>query len=254
MASRRERTARLTRKRTEFTARTLHNSSASSMKIYLDTADTRQWRLPPGCPPVQGVTTNPALVQQAGLPVTLETYLRLLKQAGQAGLRELMLQLPRPDVAEAHEWLAQLLPAAGQARVRLTIKLPCHPEWEPVIQEVHAWGLPLLLTGLANPMQLLWARSQNAHFVAPYLGRLQADGRDIWALVSACVALQRDGVQLLAASIKEADVLTRLIAHQAHAATLRPDFAARLATDPVTDAAMAQFDREVEQSLRHPLG
>ena len=223
------------------------------MKIYLDTADTQQWQLPPGCPPVQGVTTNPTLVRQAGLPVTLATYRHLLNKAGTLRLPELMLQLPRPDVAEAHEWLAELLPAAGQARVRLTIKLPCHPDWEPVIQEVHAWGLPLLLTGLSNPIQLLWARSQKAHFVAPYLGRLHADGRDISALVRACVAMQRDGVQLLAASIKEAGVLSELIASGAYAATVHPEFAANLANDPLTDAAMAQFDREVEQSLKHKL-
>jgi transaldolase len=221
------------------------------MKIYLDTADTQQWQLPPGCPPVQGVTTNPTLVQQAGLPVTLETYRHLLKKAGAVRLPELMLQLPRPDVAEAHEWLGCLLHAAGEARVRLTIKLPCHPDWEPVIREVHAWGLPLLLTGLSNPMQLLWARSQKAHFVAPYLGRLQADGRDIWALVRACVAMQRDGLQLLAASIKEADALSQLIASGAYAATVRPEFAAHLATDSLTDAAMALFDRAIEQSLQH---
>jgi transaldolase len=201
---------------------------------------------------VQGVTTNPTLIQQAGLPVTLETYLHLLKKAGLLRLPELMLQLPRPDVAESHEWLSQLLPTAGQGNVQLTIKLPCHPDWEPVIREVHAWGLPLLLTGLSNPMQLLWARSQKAHFVAPYLGRLHADGRDIWPLVRACVAMQQDGVQLLAASIKQADILSELIASGAYAATVRPEFAASLATDPLTDAAMVVFDQEVERSLGHP--
>jgi transaldolase len=41
------------------------------MKFYLDSADARQWALPAGCPQVQGVTTNPTLVMQAGLPVSL---------------------------------------------------------------------------------------------------------------------------------------------------------------------------------------
>ena len=222
------------------------------MKLYLDTADTQSWRLPAGCPPIQGVTTNPALVQQAGLPVTLETYLHLLRKAGELRLPELMLQLPRPDVGEAHDWIAQLLPGAGQARVKLTIKLPCHPDWQVVIDEVHAWGVPLLLTGLANPMQLLWARSRNAHFVAPYLGRLQEDGRDVWSLVRACVAMQREGLQLLAASIRGADVLSQLIAAGAHAATVRPEFAASMTTDPLTDAAMASFEADVQRSLGHP--
>lgn len=218
------------------------------MKLYLDSADARQWQLPEGCPPVQGVTTNPTLVLQAGLSVSLPSYLRLIEQAGQRRLPELMLQLPRPDVGEAAQWLERLLPAAVQARVRLTIKLPCHPTWQPVLREVQAWGVPTLLTGLSNPMQLLWARSQGASYVAPYVGRLQADGRDVWALLRACVALQADGLQLLAASVKSADVLAELIALGSHAVTVRPEFAASLALDPLTLAAMAQFDADTASS------
>jgi transaldolase len=220
------------------------------MKFYLDCADARQWALPSGCPPVQGVTTNPTLVMQAGLSVSLPGYLQLVAQAGEAKLPELMLQLPRADVGEAAQWLEALLPAAAQARVRLTIKLPCHPDWQPVLREVQAKGVPTLLTGLSNPVQLLWARAQGANFVAPYVGRLQADGRDVWALLEACVALQADGLQLLAASIKTPDVLSRLIAIGAHAVTVRPEFAASLATDALTQAAMAQFDLDVQTSLK----
>ena len=221
------------------------------MKFYLDSADARQWALPAGCPPVQGVTTNPTLVMQAGLPVSLPGYLQLVVQAGEARIPELMLQLPRADVGEAAQWLEALLPAAVQARVRLTIKLPCHPDWQAVLHEVQTWGVPTLLTGLSNPMQLLWAQQQGAHWVAPYVGRLQADGRDVWALIRACVAVQHQGPQLLAASIKSADVLAQLMAHGTAAATVRPDFAASLATDPLTLAAMAQFDADVQSSQAH---
>ena len=218
------------------------------MKFYLDSADAAQWSLPAGCPPVVGVTTNPTLVMQAGLPVSLPGYLRLVAQAGEHRLSELMLQLPRADVGEAAQWLETLLPAALQARVRLSIKLPCHPDWQPVLREAQAWGVPTLLTGLSNPVQLLWARAQGASYVAPYVGRLQADGRDVWALLRACVAVQGEGTQLLAASIKSADVLAQLIALGAHAVTVRPEFAASLATDPLTLAAMAQFDADIESS------
>ncbi|MEY4505652.1 MAG: Fructose-6-phosphate aldolase 1 [Pseudomonadota bacterium] len=218
------------------------------MKLYLDSADAQQWTLPAGCPTVQGVTTNPTLVLQAGLPVSLAGYRRLVLAAGEYRLPELMLQLPRADAGEAADWLGQLLPLARQARLRLTIKLPCHPDWQAVLHEVQAWGVPTLLTGLSNPMQLLWAQQQGAHWVAPYVGRLQADGRDVWALIRACVAVQHQGPQLLAASIKSADVLAQLMAHGAVAATVRPDFAASLATDPLTLAAMAQFDADVQSS------
>lgn len=219
------------------------------MKIYLDTADARQWVLPAGCPPVIGVTTNPTLVKQAGIAVSLSGYLQLIAQAGQAQMAELMLQLPHTALDEAAQWLDELLPAAQRVDVRLTIKLPCHPDWQALLQYVRSIGVPTLLTGLSNPMQLLWARSQGADFVAPYVGRLQAQGRDVWSLIGACVALQSDGLMLLAASIKSADVLSRLIAAKAHAVTLRPEYAAELATDPITLAAMAQFDLDTQASL-----
>lgn len=223
------------------------------MKFFLDTADSHAWNRPAGCPPLQGVTTNPTLVRRAGLPVTLHTYLSLLDQAGKMGLPELMMQLPSSDMAEAHAWLDPLQRAAEQSQVLITIKLPCHPDWEAVVHEVKSRNLPVLLTGLSNPMQLLWAHSLEADYVAPYLGRLHEEGRDIDTLVRACVAAQNGGgPRLLAASIRNPDVLALLIACGAYAVTMRPEYAAEWATDPLTDAAIADFEADVRLSGGHP--
>jgi transaldolase len=220
------------------------------MKLFLDSADAALWHLPPGCPKVQGVTTNPTLALQAGLPVSLESYCALVQRAGYCGLSELMLQLPQPAVPEAAHWLARLQAAAAPCGVQLTIKLPCHPDWANILLAVQNAGLPTLLTGLSNPMQLLWAKERAATYVAPYVGRLQAAGRDVWALLKACVTVQNaGGPKLLAASIKSSDVLTQLIAIGAYAVTVRPEFAASLAIDPLTTAAMAQFNADTQASL-----
>lgn len=218
------------------------------MKLYIDSAAHSAWKLPPGCPPVQGVTTNPTLVLRAGLPVSLAAYRRLVAQAGDCGLPELMLQLPQPGVAQAMEWLDTLQIDAERASVALTIKLPCHPDWEAVMDATRARGLPVLLTGVANPVQLLWAAHKGAAYVAPYLGRLQSGGRDVWALVNACVAMQAQGTALLAASVKSADVLAQLIAAGAAAATLQPALIASLATDSITSDAIRQFDADTRAS------
>ena len=217
------------------------------MKLFVDSARAQDWQLPPGCPRISGATTNPTLVRRAGLDVSLPSYQGLLDAAAKAGLGALMLQLPRPDLHEAKAWMDALQNQAhrlGAHAPALTIKLPCHPDWAALMQAVRARGLPLLVTGVANPVQLLWAQQQGAHYVAPYLGRLQADGRDVWALVRACVALQAQGTDLLAASIASAEVLTGLIAAGAAAATLKSELLASLAHDPLTDAAMAQFAQD----------
>jgi transaldolase len=223
------------------------------VKLFLDSADSALWHLPPGCPKVQGVTTNPTIALQAGLPVSLQSYCTLVQRAGHHGLHELMLQLPQPSVPEAVRWLDTLQAAAAPSGVQLTIKLPCHPDWADTLSAVQNAGLPTLLTGLSNPMQLLWAQERAATYVAPYVGRLQADGRDVWALLKACVAVQNTGgPKLLAASIKSHDVFTQLIAIGAYAVTVRPEFAAGLAIDPLTTAAMAQFDADTQASLAAP--
>ena len=224
------------------------------MKLYLDSADTWAWTLPAGCPPVQGVTTNPSLLHQAGLLVTLATGERLLQAAGELGLAELMLQLPTPDPAQALHWQARLQAVAQQAGVRLTLKLPCHPDWLPCIRALQPTGQALLLTGLSNPVQLLWAQSLQVAYVAPYVGRLVADGRDVRPLLQACVVVQQQGgPALLAASIKSPEVLARLMACGAAAVTLPPASLLAWAGDALTDAAMAQFDRDTAASLAPPV-
>ncbi len=220
------------------------------MKVFLDSAVAASWTLPAGCPPVQGVTTNPTLVMQANLPVTLATYTGLLHAASDAGLAELMLQLPRPDVLEALQWLEVLQTKAAETKVKLTIKLPCHPDWLPCIQAVQAQGQAILLTGLSNPVQLLWAQGLKSQYVAPYIGRLSADGRDVWPFMKASVAVQQaGGPALLAASIKSPEVLSQLIACGADAVTLPPASLVAWSADAVTTAAMTQFDRDVATSL-----
>jgi len=218
------------------------------VKIYLDSARAESWALPAGCPPVVGVTTNPTLIYQAGLPVTLASYERLMKAAADLGLAELMLQLPEPDVTLAQAWQERLHSLACDLRIKLTIKLPCHPDWLSCITAMGEAEQAVLLTGLSNPVQLLWAQSLGAAYVAPYIGRLAADGRDVWALMDACVAVQANGPALLAASIKSPEVLARLIACGAAAATLPPESLAAWSGDSLTQAAIAQFARDTASS------
>jgi transaldolase len=222
------------------------------MRIYLDTADPTLWALPEGCPALHGVTTNPTLVHRAGFPVTLETYLYLVDQAGVRRIPELMLQAPRPDPEEISAWLEKLLPAAAIGRTRLVVKVPCHPGWTAVIQRLREMDVPILLTGLSNPIQLLWARSVGADYVAPYLGRIEAKGQDPWPLIGACVRLQESGVKLVAASIRNTETLTRLLSLGSYSVTLQPGFIAERVLDAVTLEAIDQFNDDITRSLQHP--
>jgi transaldolase len=218
------------------------------MKLYIDSADSRSWTLPAGSPRVTGVTTNPTLVHQAGLPVSLAGYKRLIAAAADHGFAELMLQVVSADADENSRLAGQISEDAHARGLKVTMKLPCDPRWDAALQAIQALGMPTLLTGLSNPIQLMWAIEKRAHWVAPYVGRLDAAGRDVWALMRACVEAQGTGPGLLAASIKSADVLAQLMGMGAHAVTLRPEFIASLCVDEVTLSAISQFERDIADS------
>jgi transaldolase len=189
------------------------------------------------------------------MAVNLATYLKLTQAAADHGMPELMLQMPSPDPVQALQWLAALRPVAEAGRVHLTFKLPCHLDWLGAIRALQQEGQSILLTALASPVQLLWAQSLKVDFVAPYVGRLAAEGRDVWSLVQACVQVQNDtqviGPALLAASIKTPDVLMKLLAMGAAAVTLPPASLAVWSQDAQTNLAMDQFAQDVANSQRH---
>lgn len=220
------------------------------MKLFIDSADAAQWTLAPGAPLVAGVTTNPSLVHQAGVPVSLAGYQALLASAQTAGVVKLMVQVPTDNAQDNHALVSTLAPQAQQAGVHLTIKLPCDPQWQASVQAVQALGLDVLLTGLSNPMQLMWAQHMGVQWVAPYVGRLEAAGRDVWALMQACVQVQQaGGPALLAASVKSGDTLAKLMGLGAAGVTLKPAFINELCTDVVTQQAVAQFQQDTAASL-----
>ena len=220
------------------------------MKLFIDSADAAQWTLAPGAPLVAGVTTNPSLVHQAGVPVSLAGYQALLASAQTAGMAKLMVQVPTDNAQDNHALVSTLAPQAQQAGVHLTIKLPCDPQWQASVQAVQALGLDVLLTGLSNPMQLMWAQHMGVQWVAPYVGRLEAAGRDVWALMQACVQVQQaGGPALLAASVKSGDTLAKLMGLGAAGVTLKPAFINGLCTDVVTQQAVAQFQQDTAASL-----
>jgi transaldolase len=220
------------------------------MQLYLDTARASEWVLPAGCAPIAGVTTNPTLIHAAGLPLSLATYESLIASVVAAQVPALMLQLPNANPTQALAWANTLANLSSELDLELTFKLPCHPEWQACHKALKRKDYTTLLTGVSNPMQLLWAQAQGADWVAPYLSRMEADGRNVQNFIEACCAVQyEDGPKLMAASVKTAEMFTALIASGAAAVTVKPAFAASMAIDAMTVAAIAQFDADTAASL-----
>ena len=208
-------------------------------RLYIDSADPREWAFALDSALLTRATCNPLLMDAAGWPVTLDSARELAQAARRMGLVELHLQA-WPD-ANA-DWLpaAQALAALADWVV---VKLPAIAAALRAAAALKRQGTRVLITAISNPLHGLWAAEIGADFVAPYVGRLNESGQDAHALIDTLVALQqRGGPTVLAASIRDLGTLGRLVRQGVGAVTLRQALLAEALADSATLAAVDQFE------------
>ncbi|MFN9692628.1 MAG: transaldolase family protein [Synechococcaceae cyanobacterium] len=212
------------------------------LRLFLDTADVKDWQewLPSGL--FHGITCNPTLLRRACQPCRLDSLTALTRRALELGAREIHLQAWGPDhqaYAACGKELAALAP--GQ----ILVKLPITRHGALAARELMACGIPVTLTAGYEPHQALLAAALGAAYLAPYLGRLQELGRDGHAEL---IQMQRclDGVEsplrLLVASLRQPQDLTILAAAGLNSFTISPALAEALFHVEATLAAAQQFE------------
>lgn len=217
-----------------------------ALRLFLDSADTAAWGewLPSGL--FHGVTTNPTLLRRAGVPCQIEAIAELCRQALAMGCREVQAQAWGAD-ATALEACGRAL--AALAPGTLTVKLPVTRSGAAAAAGLIQAGVPVTFTACYEVPQVLVAAALGARYIAPYLGRIEDQGRDGTA---ALVAMQRclrgtgSSVRLLVASLRNAETLSRLAAEGLDTFTISPAVAAELFTSTATEAAAAQFEQDAQ--------
>ena len=217
-----------------------------ALRLFLDSADPQAWQqwLPSGL--FHGVTTNPSLLRRACQPCNLENLEQLSRTALAHGVQELHLQAWGATAAEMRHCgraLADLAP--GQ----IAVKVPVTQQGTTVARELVHAGIPVTFTACYEPHQVLIAAALGAAYIAPYLGRINDQGRDGAAEV---IAMQRSlaglgsSVRLLVASLRQPGELTRLAAEGLNTFTISADLAAALFRCDATEAASIQFERDAQ--------
>jgi transaldolase len=217
-----------------------------ALRLFLDSADTAAWAdwLPSGL--FHGVTTNPTLLRRAGVPCQIEALADLSRQALALGCREVQAQAWGADAASLEACGRAL---AALAPGQLTVKLPVTRNGATAAARLIEAGVPVTFTACYEVPQVLVAAALGARYIAPYLGRIDDQGRDgIATLVAMQRCLQGTGssVRLLVASLRNAETLSRLAAEGLETFTISPDVAAELFSSAATEAAAAQFERDAK--------
>ncbi len=219
-------------------------ATARPFRIFLDSADTATWSSALSTGVFYGVTTNPLLLERAGLACTMTVLADLSKRAREEGAREIHLQAWGGDADTLTGRGGEL--AALANGIEVAVKVPATADGFRAARRLVADGVRVTMTAVYAPGQVLAAAALGAHYAAPYLGRLNDAGKDGTAtlLTMGKILAGRDTqLRLLAASLRRVEDVVELAAAGLDTFTIGPEVAAALLQDPLTKAAAADFER-----------
>ncbi|MCL6526256.1 MAG: hypothetical protein K6T57_05160 [Thermaceae bacterium] len=214
------------------------------MRLYLDSADRAALEPLLETGVFYGITTNPSVLRTAG--VRPSGFVPFADWALGKGARELYFQAWGENTRALYEWGKTL---AGIS-TRVVVKLPATREGLEAAQRLAAEGIRTCITAVYAPFQALLAAAVNAAYVAPYLGRMNDAGRDgLGAIQQMAAALKATGsaTEILAASVRSSEDLTRLATHGVRCVTLAPAVAATLFQEPLTLKATQVFEAAAKE-------
>ena len=218
------------------------------LRLFLDSADPDDWRrfLPLGT--FYGVTTNPLLLERSGQTCSLANLERLTKLAVSLGASEIHLQTWGNTSEEMIHHGSQLALMAGLG-IDVAVKVPATEMGFQVARQLREAGCALTITAVYNPGQVLLAAGFGAAYAAPYLGRINDQGRDgrqaILAMRDTLFHTQ-SSTRLLVASLRSASDVLELAQAGLDTLTFGSPVAADLIKENLTDLAAQDFQRAAE--------
>lgn len=201
--------------------------------------------------PITGVTTNPSIM--------LAAYERGQRLDDLGVLRELLRLCDGPVFAQPSGPTDGALYAAASryldvAPNRIVLKLPITPAGVRVGLQATREGGRIAFTAVSSLSQAYCGANTGAGWIIPYFGRLRragVDPCDLIARMGQLLAQQGGATRILAASIKSAADLAEAALVGAHDVTADPAVIQTLLVDPLTEAAMRQFDADWLRYQQH---
>ncbi|GIO67647.1 fructose-6-phosphate aldolase [Paenibacillus sp. JTLBN-2024] len=221
------------------------------MKFFIDTANLQDIQSAYKIGVLSGVTTNPSLVAKEG--VKFEDRIAEICQA--VPEVESVSAEVTPDAETAEEMIAQaneLIKINGNDP-KITIKLPMTLAGLEACRYLSRKGVKTNVTLIFTVNQALLAARAGATYVSPFLGRLDDISEDGVLLVDKIAQLFRThnlDTQIIAASVRHPDHVTRVAMAGAHIATVPFSVIAQLAKHPLTDQGLVKFAADWKSSVK----
>ncbi|MBK5488604.1 fructose-6-phosphate aldolase [Bacillus sp. TH17] len=212
------------------------------MKFFIDTANLEDIKKAYKLGVLAGVTTNPSLVAKEG--IKFEDRIAEICQAV-PNVESVSAEVT-PDVVAAEEMISQaeeLIKINGGDK-NITIKLPMTLAGLEACRYLTEKGVKTNVTLIFTVNQALLAARAGATYVSPFLGRLDdisEDGVLLVAKIAELFDVHQLDTQIIAASVRNPDHVTRVAMAGAHIATIPYKVIEQLAMHPLTDQGIEKF-------------
>ena len=212
----------------------------TTMKIFLDTADTQVIKEGFATGLIDGVTTNPSLIfKNGGDP---EYVYQTLIDLGVPDISMEVVGTGEEMVAEGRRLAAKF------GKEQTTIKVPCTRGGLAACRVLSRDLIKVNVTLIFSASQAILAAKAGAKYVSPFVGRVDDNSFGGLCLVKEIASIFNKqnvfGTEILAASVRGVRQVGRAFEYGAHIVTIPPSVFDGMYKHVLTDAGLDQFDKD----------
>ena len=213
------------------------------MRIFLDTSDVNVIRQHCETGLIDGVTTNPTLMMQAGRnPVEVIKEISSLFPEDASISAEVVGDTAEEMVSQAEDYYS--------ISKNITIKVPCSVEGLKACKVLSDKGIPVNVTLIFSVEQAILAAKAGATYVSPFIGRCEdnnIDGIGLLEAINKVYQSKRISTEILSASIRNLNHVSESFKAGADIVTLPPSIFEEMYNHDLTDQGIAQFNKDWEK-------
>ena len=214
----------------------------TTMKLFLDTADTEAIKEGFATGLIDGVTTNPSLIfKNGGDP---EYVYQTLIDLGVPDISMEVVGTGEEMVAEGRRLAAKF------GKEQTTIKVPCTRGGLAACRVLSKDLIKVNVTLIFSPAQAILAAKSGARYVSPFVGRVDDNSYGGLCLIKDIANVyqkqQWKSTEILAASIRGVRQVGTAFSYGADICTIPPNIFNGMYKHVLTDAGLVQFDKDWE--------
>lgn len=213
------------------------------MKLFVDTGKVEEVERAADWGILDGVTTNPTLIAQAGKGFR-ETVVRMCEVLPKGDISAEVVATDAKGILEEAREIASWHP-------QIVVKVPLIPDGVRAVSELSQQGIRTNVTLVFSVSQALMAAKAGATYISNFVGRVDDISGDGMAAVAATVEfIERYGFQsqVLVASIRHPQHVVQALECGAHVATMPFKVLEQLFRHPLTDIGLERFLADWKQA------